>query len=186
MLMPEIQSFVCVLLLSKLGFVTNDSVTNLALQERGLSNEDLALVVLIDFPFEIIFGYFAARWSVGTQPLRPWRWAFVGRLIAAIIGMATVRYFPADGVVTRSHYMWIILAHIMSSFMSTVMFVSSSAFHNRIADPLIGGTYMTVSASRPNVVCSSVSFSIQSRILEAHGPSFSCSTTLSALPHPHV
>jgi hypothetical protein len=34
---------------------------------------------------------------------------------------------------------------VLSSFMSTVQFVSISAFMTSIADPIIGGTYMTVS-----------------------------------------
>ena len=29
------------------------------------------LQVLIDFPFQILFGYYAAKWSSGDRPLRP-------------------------------------------------------------------------------------------------------------------
>ena len=37
----------------------------------------------------------------------------------------------------------IILQHLLGSFMSTIQFVSLCAFHTKIADPAIGGTYMT-------------------------------------------
>ncbi|KAK5026051.1 hypothetical protein LTR16_012259, partial [Cryomyces antarcticus] len=41
----------------------------------------------------------------------------------------------------------VIVEHVFSTFMSTVMFVAVSAFHARIADPVIGGTYMTLLAT---------------------------------------
>ena len=58
-------------LVSKLGTAANDAATSLKLLEKGLSKEDLALAVLIDFPFQIIFGWLAAKWSRGDKPLRP-------------------------------------------------------------------------------------------------------------------
>lgn len=60
-----------VLLIAKLGFIANEAVTGLKLLELGFSKEDLALTVLIDFPFEILFGYYAAKWSSGSKPLQP-------------------------------------------------------------------------------------------------------------------
>lgn len=67
----DVQSFALVHLVSKLGTATNDAATSLKLLEKGLSKEDLALAVLIDFPFQILFGWLAARWSSGDKPLRP-------------------------------------------------------------------------------------------------------------------
>lgn len=67
----DVQAFALVHLVSKLGTATNDAVTSLKLLEKGLSKEDLALAVLIDFPFQLIFGWIAARWSTGDRPLRP-------------------------------------------------------------------------------------------------------------------
>lgn len=41
--------------------------------------------------------------------------------------------------------------HVLTSGLlnRTVQFVGISAFHTQIADPLIGGTYMTVSICKP-------------------------------------
>jgi Acetyl-coenzyme A transporter 1 len=69
----DVQSFLLVHLFTKLGTAANDAATSLKLLEKGLSKEDLALAVLIDFPFQIIFGWMAARWSSGEKPLRPVR-----------------------------------------------------------------------------------------------------------------
>lgn len=54
--------------------------------------------------------------------------------------------FPAQGV-TFGYLLVVIAEHIFSTFMNTVMFVAVSAFHARIADPVIGGTYMTLLAT---------------------------------------
>jgi hypothetical protein len=65
------------MLIAKIGFIANDSVTGLKLLELGFNKEHLALAVLIDFPFQIIFGYYAAKWSSGDKPLRPWIYGFL-------------------------------------------------------------------------------------------------------------
>lgn len=80
----NIQTFIVIHLIAKIGFQANDAVTNLKLLDRGFSQEDLALTVLIDFPFEIMLGYYAGKWSEQYKPVRVWCWAFVGRLIAAV------------------------------------------------------------------------------------------------------
>ena len=90
--LPNVQTFVIILLIAKLGFQVNEAGTNLKLLEKGLSKEDLSITVLIDFPFEMIFGYYAGRWSTGKAPLRPWLWGFMGRLVAASLAQLIV-YF---------------------------------------------------------------------------------------------
>ena len=69
--LPHMKSYMLVLLMAKVGFIANSAVTALKLLEKGFSKEDLALAVLIDFPFQIIFGYYAVRWSSGARPLKP-------------------------------------------------------------------------------------------------------------------
>ena len=152
----NIQTIIVVHLIAKIGFMANDAVTNLKLLDKGFSQEDLALTVLIDFPFEISLGYYAGRWSAAYPALHVWCWAFVGRLVAAVVAQGVVMMFPAQGT-TMGYLLTVIGSHIFSTFTSTVMFVAISAFHARIADPAIGGTYMTLLATsvRPLVLCSS-------------------------------
>ncbi|KAK9463125.1 acetyl-coenzyme A transporter 1-domain-containing protein [Lipomyces oligophaga] len=140
--LSNVQLFILVHLVAKFGFQANDAVTNLKLLEKGFSKEDLAVTVLIDFPFEIIFGYYAAKWSVGDKPLKPWLFAFIGRLGSALLAQLLVICFPAGGA-GPGYLLMVILVHVLGSFMSTVQFVSVNAFHTQIADPTIGGTYMT-------------------------------------------
>ena len=144
--LKNIQSIVIIHLIGKIGFQANDAVTNLKLVDKGFSHEDMALTVLIDFPFEISLGYYAGRWSTSNPPIQVWCWAFVGRLIAAVIAQLVVMIFPKDGVQTW-YLLTVIASHIFSTFTNTVMFVAISAFHAKIADPVIGGTYMTLLAT---------------------------------------
>ncbi|MCJ1381970.1 hypothetical protein MMC17_005082 [Xylographa soralifera] len=146
----NIQTIIIIHLIAKIGFQANDGVTNLKLLDKGFSQEDLALTVLIDFPFEISLGYIAGRWSTSYPPIHVWCWGFIGRLIAAVVAQATVMIFPEGGV-TSWYLLTVIASHIFSTFTSTVMFVAISAFHARIADPVIGGTYMTLLATVSNL-----------------------------------
>ena len=144
--LKNIQSIIIIHLIAKIGFQANDAVTNLKLIDKGFSQEDMALTVLIDFPFEISLGYYAGRWSTSNPPIHIWCWAFIGRLVAACLAQIVVMIFPANGV-QPWYLLTVISSHIFSTFTSTVMFVAISAFHAKIADPAIGGTYMTLLAT---------------------------------------
>lgn len=148
--LKNIQTIIAVHLIAKIGFQANDAVTNLKLIDKGFGQENMALTVLIDFPFEIALGYYAGKWSQEYTPMRLWCWAFVGRLVAAVAAQLTVAIFPPAGV--TSWYMLVVIAsHVFSTFTSTVMFVAVSAFHARVSDPAIGGTYMTLLATVCNL-----------------------------------
>lgn len=186
--LKSIQMLALIHLVSKIAFQCNEGATNLKLLERGFKREDLAVTVLIDVPFEIIFGYYVAKWSsdnnnnhnnnrkddfekdnsddphekmlrsknnsffkrinrylVGDAGvLTPWLYGYLGRLIAAALGSYVVYRFPRDGDVSRQYFVLVIVQHLLGSFMNTVQFVGISSFHTRIADPVLGGTYMTL------------------------------------------
>ncbi|KAG2023153.1 hypothetical protein CC2G_000840 [Coprinopsis cinerea AmutBmut pab1-1] len=138
----HVQLLILIHLFAKIGFVAHEA-TSLKLVEKGLKREDLSLAVLVDFPFQILGGYFAAKWSRGDKPLRPWLYAFWPRFLFGLISTLTVLFFPKPPIST-AFFTFIICHTIWSSFTSTVQFVGISAFHTRVSDPLIGGTYMTL------------------------------------------
>ncbi|EXJ64382.1 hypothetical protein A1O7_00718 [Cladophialophora yegresii CBS 114405] len=151
--LSNVQTIIIVHLISKLGFVANDAVTNLKLLDKGFGQANMALVVLIDFPFELGLGYYAGKWSTEYTPLRLWCWAFVARLLAAVFAQITIMIYPVGphDPVPMWYMLVVICAHVYSTFMNTIMFVASAAFHARIADPTIGGTYMTLLATVSNL-----------------------------------
>jgi MFS transporter, PAT family, solute carrier family 33 (acetyl-CoA transportor), member 1 len=144
--LKNIQIFIFIHLIAKIGFVANDAVTNLKLLDKGFSQENLALTVLIDFPFELGLGYYAGKWSSMYPPMKIWCFAFLGRISAAVFAEITITMFPTDGM-TSWFLCQVIVMHVYSTFMSTLQFVAVSAFHAKIADPVIGGTYMTLLAT---------------------------------------
>ena len=92
-----------------------------------------------------------------------WLIAMWTRLGWAVISMLLISNFPQSGI-SNSYFFLVVACTVGSSFSrselpfyqlmrcteesvsgSTVQFVGISAFHTQIADPLIGGTYMTVS-----------------------------------------
>jgi len=149
--LKNIQTIIVIHLLAKIGFQANDAVTSLKLIDKGFGQDNMALVVLIDFPFEIALGYYAGQWSTEYTPMKVWCWSFIGRLFAAVLAQATVMIYPNTPGVPFWYILVVIGEHILSTFMNTVMFVAASAFHARIADPIIGGTYMTLLATVSNL-----------------------------------
>lgn len=87
--------------------------------EKGLGREDLAIAVLIDFPFQIFGGWIAARWSRGDKPLRPWLWAFWPRLGFALVATMIVYWFPAPPIST-GFFTFLVIHTVLSSFSSYV------------------------------------------------------------------
>jgi PAT family acetyl-CoA transporter-like MFS transporter 1 len=102
-------------LLAKIGWATHEAATSLKMVEKGLGKEDLAIAVLIDFPFQILGGYLAARWSRGAHPLRPWIWAFWPRLTFALIGAIIVWRFPKPPIST-SFFVLLVIQTLLGSF----------------------------------------------------------------------
>jgi PAT family acetyl-CoA transporter-like MFS transporter 1 len=137
------RELILILLLAKIGFQADETITGLKLLDLGFSREYLALTALIDFPLQLIFGYYVAKWSAGNHPLKPWIFGLSGKLVTAVMGMMLVYYYPQDELST--FYIVLIMAvTIFSSFLSTISSVSMGSFFVQIADPLIGGTYMTL------------------------------------------
>jgi PAT family acetyl-CoA transporter-like MFS transporter 1 len=102
-------------LLAKIGWAAHDAATSLKMVEKGLGKEDLAVAVLIDFPFQILGGYLAARWSRGGRPLHPWLLAFWPRLGFALIGAIIVWRFPEPPIST-GFFIFLVLQTVLGSF----------------------------------------------------------------------
>jgi MFS transporter, PAT family, solute carrier family 33 (acetyl-CoA transportor), member 1 len=102
-------------LFAKIGWATHEAATSLKMVEKGLGKEDLAVAVLIDFPFQIFGGYLAARWSRGDRPLRPWIWAFWPRLVFALTGAIIVWQFPKPPI-SAGFFVFLVLQTVLGSF----------------------------------------------------------------------
>ncbi|KAJ7664334.1 acetyl-coenzyme A transporter 1-domain-containing protein [Mycena polygramma] len=148
--MRHIQALAIMFIFGKIGFAANDAATSLKMVEKGLLREDLAVAVLINFPFQIIGGWLVGTWSRGEYPLRPWLYTFWPRIGFAFTAMLIVYYFPGAPV-SPGFFVFLVIHTVLTSFTSTIQFVGSSAFFTRISDPLIGGTYMTLLNTFSNI-----------------------------------
>ncbi len=114
-------------------------MTSLKLLEKGLSKEDLAVAVLLDFPAQMIVGWLAAKWSrpehvkhpltssssgggfgVGGT-LRPWIYAFWARLGMAAFAALLVYCFPSNGIVGNGYFGVVIAATLLASLTRWVL-----------------------------------------------------------------
>src|ERR1700685_897598 len=110
-------------LFAKIGFQANEAVTSLKMIEKGLGPEDLAIAVLIVFPFQILGGWLAARWSRGDKALCLWIWAFWPRLSFAFIAVLIVYWFPTPPISTGFFTFVVIHTVLMSLSLSVSMIV---------------------------------------------------------------
>lgn len=104
-------------LFAKIGFAANEAVTSLKMVEKGLGREDLAIAVLIDFPFQMAGGWITARWSRGDLPLRPWIYAFWPRIGFALVATLIVYWFPTPPI-SMGFFVFLVLHTVLSSFTS--------------------------------------------------------------------
>ncbi|TFK76722.1 hypothetical protein BDN72DRAFT_866605 [Pluteus cervinus] len=139
----HVQLLIVMHFFAKVGFAANDAASALKMIEKGFKREDVAVAVLIDFPFQMLGGWLAAKWSRGDLPLRPWVYAFWPRLGFGLMATLIVYWFPTPPIST-GFFVFLVVHTVLSSFATTVQFVGISAFHTIVSDPLIGGTYMTL------------------------------------------
>ena len=90
----DVQVLLLVHFFAKIGFQANENVTQLKMVEKGLGREQLAIAVLINFPFQIFGGWLAGRLSRGPEPLKPWIYAYWPRLVLALVATLLVYWFP--------------------------------------------------------------------------------------------
>jgi hypothetical protein len=88
-ILAGIRSLLLILLVHKIAFIANESITPLKLIDLGFSKEQLALTALLDFPSQIVLSVLAAKWSMGPRPLQPWLKAQYIRAFMALVGMGT-------------------------------------------------------------------------------------------------
>ena len=106
-------------LFAKIGFAGSEAGSSLKLIEKGFKREDLAVIVLIDYPFQIVGGWLAAKWSRGDRPLRPWLYAFWPRFFFSSTAALIVYYFPKQPI-PLTFFLLMIVHTVLSSFATYV------------------------------------------------------------------
>ena len=68
---------------------------------------------------------------------------YCARLALAAISLVVVSLYPS-GDMTNSYYFLVLGMTLLSSLVSTIMFVAQGSFFAKISDTSIGGTYLTL------------------------------------------
>lgn len=145
--LPSVQAYAIAILTSKVAFAACDSVTGLKMVEAGLPKESIALLALPMVPLQIVLPWIISRATAGPRPLDVFVKAFPARLGLGMVFAALVSWTTVIGRTGNFPiYYYVVLLMVFAVHQVAVysMFVSGMAFHARISDPTIGGTYMTL------------------------------------------
>ncbi|VUZ49677.1 unnamed protein product, partial [Hymenolepis diminuta] len=162
-----------IFILLQFVFSAADSVFGLKILEHGVSKERMALIGSAVLPLQAILPVLVTHWSNGPRPLGVYLNAAIPRAIVAITSVLVVYYadffkvetpvapdlwnsstgIPADVTISFSatFYILLITQLVAYTIFSSVMFVCQMAFHAKISDPSIGGTYMTLLNTMANM-----------------------------------
>lgn len=109
------QSLLALHFVAKIGFQANEAVTQLKMVEKGLRKEDLAIIVLLDFPFQMVGGWVAGKFSTSGRALRPWLLAFWPRLGFSLSSALIVYWFPVPPM-TKWFLAFLVAHSVFQSF----------------------------------------------------------------------
>ncbi|GLD57110.1 acetyl-coenzyme A transporter 1 [Lates japonicus] len=145
--MPTVFTFCILLLTAKMGFSAADAVTGLKLVEAGVPKEQLALLAVPMVPLQILLPVVISKYTAGPRPLDIFYKAFPFRLLIGLEYALLVWWTSSvkqEGGFPVYYYAVVLLSYAVHQVALYSMYVACMAFHAKVSDPLIGGTYMTL------------------------------------------
>ncbi|KAG2462248.1 ACATN protein, partial [Polypterus senegalus] len=131
----------------QIGFSAADAVTGLKLVEEGVPKEQLALLAVPMVPLQILLPLIISKYTAGPRPLDIFYKAFPFRLLMGLEFALLVWWTPnvkQDGGFPAYYYLVVLLSYAIHQVAVYSMYVAIMAFHAKVSDPVIGGTYMTL------------------------------------------
>ncbi|XP_055751021.1 acetyl-coenzyme A transporter 1 [Salvelinus fontinalis] len=145
--MPAVFTFCSLLLTAKIGFSAADAVTGLKLVEAGVPKEQLALLAVPMVPLQILLPLIISKYTAGPRPLDVFYKAFPFRLLIGLGYAVLVWWTPSlkqEGGFPLYYYTIVLFSYALHQVALYSMYVACMAFHAKVSDPVIGGTYMTL------------------------------------------
>ncbi|GFR97286.1 acetyl-coenzyme A transporter 1-like [Elysia marginata] len=144
----SIISYSIILLTSKVAFAASDALTGLKLIEAGMPKERLALFAVPMVPIQIALPLIISRYTSGPRPMSVWIKAYPFRIVIGVVYCLIV-YWATKTQTSPGHFPWYFYVVTLAMYglhqvAVYCMFVGQMAFHAKISDPAIGGTYMTL------------------------------------------
>eukprot|EP01001_Neometanema_parovale_P003773 NODE_1503_length_1706_cov_66.077701_g1425_i0.p1 GENE.NODE_1503_length_1706_cov_66.077701_g1425_i0~~NODE_1503_length_1706_cov_66.077701_g1425_i0.p1 ORF type:complete len:539 (-),score=76.69 NODE_1503_length_1706_cov_66.077701_g1425_i0:88-1596(-) len=133
------------LLTAKVGVAAADSITSLKLVQRGMSKDQMGILVLGIAPINIAITALISRLTAGPRPLSMFYLnAYPLRLLFGIIFPLMVWSAPPEMHMRSFYFVSLVVFLVLHQVAMNVMFVSQMAFFARVSDPRMGGTAMTL------------------------------------------
>ncbi|EDO34028.1 predicted protein [Nematostella vectensis] len=147
--LPAVLKFIVILLTCKAGFAAADAVTGLKLVEAGVPKENLAMLAVPMVPIQILLPLFISKFTSGPRPLDVFLKAYPLRLCFGLVFIACVWWAKNVRSPGQEYFPWyfyagILVVYALHQMTLYSMFVPIMAFHARVSDPRVGGTYMTL------------------------------------------
>jgi MFS transporter, PAT family, solute carrier family 33 (acetyl-CoA transportor), member 1 len=148
--LKRVQLLVLILLTARIAFGPNDAVSLFKLQEYGMAKADIATISPILFCLSLTLPAVLGR-QMSCQPMTMYLGGICLKvmtsfLIWCIFQLSIVEYDLAQSPNGPSVYFFVLFIVVMSmnELAGNMIFGSQTAFFAKIADPSIGGTYMTL------------------------------------------
>lgn len=141
---------ICFFLMSAdIAFTTIDVITNMKLIDYGIPKDKIALFNIPSFVVQLTLPIAISKYTAGKYPMRFFIYAFPVRVFIAAVMAVFVYFTPMmlEGKlddIPNSYYagfMAIIFFYMITRYS---MNTAEMVFFAKIADPLVGGTYMTL------------------------------------------
>ncbi len=145
--LPAVQGFALLLLTGKAAFSGFMAGLDLVLMEKGLTRDTLAAVSVVFSVGEVVLSGVASGIAAHAEPLTVFMRLFAPRMASMGACVLLLLLLPNGVGVQGLDTWWIcafLAAYAVFKACNTGMFIAQMAFHNKIADPAIGGTYMTL------------------------------------------
>jgi PAT family acetyl-CoA transporter-like MFS transporter 1 len=144
----SVQTLCLLLLTVRVAFAATDSVYVFRLQEVGVSKADIAamstVLVFVGFVVPAVLSK-----HLNARPFEVMIYSFVAKLVTSLLRWLVLYSLQLEApgtlaTLSMAHYASLMAVLVVHEVASTGIFISFMSFFARIADPSIGGTYMTL------------------------------------------
>lgn len=149
MKLRPVLKFAIIAVTAKAFYIASDAVTSLKLIDYGLSKDTIALLSVPLIPVQVVFPFVISRFTSGPKPLNVFIKSFPYRIMTAVVIAVFVYFTPqmingtVDGI-PGFYFISIASLFIINQLPLLSINLAEMAFAAKIADPLIGGTYLTL------------------------------------------
>jgi PAT family acetyl-CoA transporter-like MFS transporter 1 len=151
MKLPNVRSLALIFLTWKIPFCATDSIAGLRLQKQGVTKETMAsLSSYMTFVSLFISGW-VSKHVTGANPMAIGMKVYLPRVLYGGVAAAVVYFTPPTEQQDYKYVAVLFCCVCFHTFVSQVMFVAQMSLVSRVADPRIGGTYMTLLNTLGNI-----------------------------------